>query len=581
MSDGRRVGLLRIAGAIAIALLLISPSLVAQESGNQPPLAKTHVAIAKRIERGVVGITAQAPARKASYFGTGAFISEEGHILTSITVVPSDCTIIKVIFPGGRRADATLVGTVDSLELSLIKVEGKGHPAIPLGESGKLRLGETVYTFGNCFSSIELDDRVSLSRGAVSGFYDLREKRSDANYLGPCVEITAALNPGVDGGPLVDERGAVIGLLCLNYSSARWLGTAIPVDALKPHLKKLMGSKEVAASAAPVPVKDEFRNPALAKAAAGVIALEVDRKKDIPDPPPPANRPKKPQQPQPNTPRAEEAKEFRLRPTAPVSAFLISSDGLALTSYYNVAGELNGIKARLPGGKSAPAKLIGWDESKDIALIRIEGKDFPLPVWAEDRSYRTGDAVYCLGKSPDPLRLTLTEGIVSSTARFLGDCIQLDAKINYGSVGGPVVNARGEVIGIASHVTNVTDWGQSSGIGFATTWTKIRAVLDELKAGKQLKRPPQPFLGVQFDQETTDIDGVRISEVTKGSAAEKAGIQGGDIVTEINEVEVREPTDLAVEIRKFNVGDKVTLKIERGEKELELTATLLARPEGQ
>lgn len=571
-------------GIIALTVFCASIALYPENqprAQSKPPAAsmKTHAAVVRDVEKSVVGITAMAQARNAGYFGTGAFISSDGHILTSITVVPHDCNVINVFLKGGKRMSGTLVGTIDSLELSIIKIEGSGYSPLAIGKSTELFLGEPIYTFGNCFRSIEVDDRVSISLGSVSGFYDLTEKKGGAEYVGPCIEISAALNPGVDGGPLVNRRGEIIGLLCLNFSPSRWMGVAIPSDALRPHITALMsGKKGEPEKSSALPKSDRFFIPELERAATGLISLKIDRAKDIPTPavknPPP--------QPTPQGGHlAEEAQEFWKRPSGPVTAFIIGKDGWALTSYYNIAGELNSIEAQLPGGKKAAAKLVGWDESKDIALLKIDAKDLPEPVWAADNSYHTGDDVFCLGKSPDINRVTVEEGIVSATGRIKGNCIQLDAKINYGNVGGPVLNRKGEVIGIACHVTNSSRWGQSSGIGFAATWANIKAVLEELKTGKRVKQPLQPFLGVQFDLEAQGIDGARLKEVIADSSADKAGLENGDVVIRANGIVIHDPSDLAGEIRKCKIGDTIALTVVRDGKEIEAKAVLGGKSQDQ
>jgi S1-C subfamily serine protease len=563
---------------VALLLLLsltVVPAMAQGEGARSEAsgIALRHVEAVARIESAVVGVTAVAQQRRASYYGTGTIISEDGFILTSITVVPSDCDRIQVVLQGGRQVAARLVGTVDRTELSLLKIDEEGLPFLPLGDSSALTLGQTVYTFGNCFHSIEQDDRVSLSIGIVSGFYDLTQARPNSKYVGPCVEITAALNPGVDGGPLVDERGRIIGLLCLNYSSNRWLGTAIPIDRLKADLDRL-GSIEGGGSKAgsSIPERDRFHHRVLEGALERIVALEVDRIEDIPTPP---------QRTRPGQrPPSEEAKAFRVRPDGPVTGYAIE-DGWVLTSYYNVAGRLRGITAHLSDGRQVPAEVVGWDKSKDLALLRVEAARFGSPTWAADHTYETGDRVYVLGRSPDPTRTTLTEGIISAIGRFWGHCIQLDAKLNYGSTGGPVLNRKGEVIGIACQITNASRWGQSSGIGFSTTWPKIREVLDRMKRGEKIDVPPQPFLGVQFDTEATNVRGARITRVIEGSAAEKAGMRLGDVVVEANGVEILVPTDLAREIRKFRVGAELHMRVERDGRKVDLTAILLARPRGE
>jgi serine protease Do len=169
------------------------------------------------------------------YFGTGVIIDPAGLVLTSITVVPEKSRDIRVYLRGGKTLPADFLSAVPDKEFSLIRIrDGRNLPFLALGDSSSVRVGHLSLTLGNAFRSIENDDQVALAVGMVSGRYTLNGTRSQARYVGPVLETTAAVNDGMDGGPLLNERGEVIGLLSLNFSTQRWLGTAVPINALKP-----------------------------------------------------------------------------------------------------------------------------------------------------------------------------------------------------------------------------------------------------------------------------------------------------------------------------------------------------------
>jgi serine protease Do len=184
-------------------------------------------------------------------FGTGVIIDPEGMVLTSVTVVPAEARRIRVYLQEGRTLEAERVRSVPQIELVLLKLEApaggdkaerRGNlPFLRLGDSGGLRVGQLAYTLGNAFRSISEDNQVSLAAGAISGRYALREARSGSRYIGPAIETTAAVNDGMDGGPLVNSRGEMVGLVSLNFSRNRWLGTAIPINTLKPYLADDLG----------------------------------------------------------------------------------------------------------------------------------------------------------------------------------------------------------------------------------------------------------------------------------------------------------------------------------------------------
>ncbi|HLU49124.1 MAG TPA: S1C family serine protease, partial [Planctomycetota bacterium] len=194
-----------------------------------------------RVVTAVVAITCRTA--RGEFFGSGVIIDPEGTVLTSTTVVPRGAARIRVYLRGGRVARARHVFDDSDHEISLIQIrdperyvpEGASElPYLELGSSHALRLGDPIFTLGNAFHSIERDDQVTVAAGVLSGRFTLEETLSEATYQGEALEFTAALNNGMDGGPLVDGRLRVVGLLSLNFSRARWLGTAVPIDVLKP-----------------------------------------------------------------------------------------------------------------------------------------------------------------------------------------------------------------------------------------------------------------------------------------------------------------------------------------------------------
>ena len=191
----------------------------------------------------VVALTCR-KGRSESYYGTGTIVDPGGIVLTSTTVVPGGARDVRAYLPGGRTAKARVVTTLERLELALVRIERAAadrdsgtFPFIPLGDSTSTSLGEPAFTFGNTFHSIERDAQVAMSEGVVSGYFKLGERRSQSTYVGLALETSARINSGMDGGPLVNANGEVIGLLSLNYSRNRWLGTAVPIHLLAPLIR--------------------------------------------------------------------------------------------------------------------------------------------------------------------------------------------------------------------------------------------------------------------------------------------------------------------------------------------------------
>ncbi|KAF0244607.1 MAG: hypothetical protein FD180_2369 [Planctomycetota bacterium] len=316
---------------------------------------------------------------------------------------------------------------------------------------------------------------------------------------------------------------------------------------------------------------------AIEKGHKSTVALEVKAKFNVPPDPKPLPGE------MPNTGRNP---AYTKRPKTPTTGFVIDKDGHVMTSFFNVDGKVESIKVLFPDGKSAAGTLLGVDESKDIALIKVEPEGLELkPIEWVEKQPEVGAFVMALGRSPEPASGTATRGIVSAVDRIdqtfnaiWEQSIQFDAKTNYGNSGGPVIDLNGRLVGVVAHVRLHSPWGQNSGISFATPTWKIKEVLDKLKAGERLKKPKLPFLGVGPKESSTLVV---IGTISPDSAAEKAGLKPGDVVRQIDEVKIGEWGDFTNYIKKKKVGEKVIIKITRGEEELDVEATLGERPNNQ
>ncbi|SMD23659.1 S1C family serine protease [Lentzea albidocapillata] len=254
------------------------------------------------------------------------------------------------------------------------------------------------------------------------------------------------------------------------------------------------------------------------------------------------------------------------------SGFIISGNGQIVTNNHVIEGAAAGgeIKVVFQDGKTASAKILGRDPSSDIAVIQADGvSNLPVVQLGNSGDMKTGQAVVAIG-SPFELSGTVTSGIVSSVNRPVsagGDrnsqatvlnAIQTDAAINPGNSGGPLVNMQGQVVGINSAIYSPSQGqGQagSVGIGFAIPMDQARRTIDEIvKSGK----PRQTVLGVKV--ESTE-QGARISEITSGGAAEKAGLKAGDVITKFGDRRIDESDTLVAAVRSKAPGDKVTITL--------------------
>jgi serine protease Do len=269
------------------------------------------------------------------------------------------------------------------------------------------------------------------------------------------------------------------------------------------------------------------------------------------------------------------------------SGFIISEDGYILTNNH-VVGDVDKMTVELKDGrKFTNAKLIGTDPDSEVALIKIEGNNFPVLPLGDSDKIEIGDWVIAIG-NPFGLNETVTVGVISAVGRSnmhiaaYEDFIQTDAAINPGNSGGPLINLDGKVIGINTAI--VSQSGGYMGIGFAIPVNMARTIADQLKSGGKVSRG---YLGVYGQDITPDVaelmgmkdsGGVVVSQVEKGGPADKAGLKSRDVILEMNGKKVQSYDAFRNEIATMKPGSSVRVAGLRDGKALELTITLGERP---
>ncbi|MBS0617310.1 MAG: trypsin-like peptidase domain-containing protein [Spirochaetes bacterium] len=272
------------------------------------------------------------------------------------------------------------------------------------------------------------------------------------------------------------------------------------------------------------------------------------------------------------------------------SGFIISSDGYAVTNHH-VVQKVDKITVKFTNGKEYAAKLIGSDPNSDIALIKIEGaKNLKTAHLGDSDKIEVGDIALAIG-NPFGLQSTLTTGIISSKGQDVNSAdgvsrIQTDASINPGNSGGPLINIRGEVIGINQMIYSQS--GGSVGIGFAIPINHAKAIVEKLKSGKKIR---QGYIGVSVDPEVTDEKlqllgvsgktGLIVAQVVIGSPAYKAGIAGNDFITHIDGKVAEKFSVLKSAVLQKGVGGSIEVKLIRGGKEVTVSVHIAEAPQQQ
>jgi len=578
----------------------------------------------------------------AAFTGTGTVITPAGHILTSTGAVPPDAASIKVTFPAYVIREATLLASDAVLGVSLVKVEAEGLSS--LGVSRDVPpLGTLAFTASDVDRVMLSNGRASFSRGLVSGLYDV-SPQGESPYAGPVIETTAAVNPGSDGGPLVDAEGRLCGVISLGVSPLRWQGVAVPTAVLLEQFAPLASATlplefepRAGLAVAPADRAAARSGAALRQAAEGIAAslvgIEVARRY------PPEELPRISWEAHRRTisdweklsredrlrrfmafatsARMLEVNQLLRRPAGGVTGLIVAPDGLVLTSLFNVgidnaflakstgkppvfdphaepaalvaepaggwrreANEITGITVVLPDGTRLPARELARHEPLGVALLKVEAEALPwYDVAAAASSPLLGDTVAAVGRSPGgPEAFTLNEGMVSAPARNRGYQFQTDALINYGNSGGPVVDAAGNFLGIATAPLepdtvlgqiippqNLIRWTRApnSGVGMVARADRIRGAIEILREGKSVQKIPGPYLGVQPDMSRAFGEDVWIGGVLPRSPADRAGLRKGDRLLEIDGIEIHTWRELTERISAGKAGDRVTLLVQR------------------
>jgi len=276
--------------------------------------------------------------------------------------------------------------------------------------------------------------------------------------------------------------------------------------------------------------------------------------------------PKSPRQRGPRQPAPEADDEPQTKGVG--SGFILTSDGYVLTNAHVVDGA-DELLVTLPDQREFKAKLIGADKRSDVAVVKIEATGLPAVKLGDVSKLRVGEWVIAIG-SPFGLENSVTAGIVSAKGRDTGDYlpfIQTDVAINPGNSGGPLINMRGEVVGINSQIYSRS--GGYMGIAFSIPIDEATRVSDQLRAQGRVSRGR---IGVQIDQVTKEVaesmglakaQGALVRGVETGSPADKAGIEAGDVILKFDGKEINKSIDLPRIVGNTKPGTRSTISVNR------------------
>ncbi len=274
------------------------------------------------------------------------------------------------------------------------------------------------------------------------------------------------------------------------------------------------------------------------------------------------------------------------------SGFIITGDGYILTNYHVIEGS-DTVTVATYDEETYDAEVIGYDESNDIAVLKIDAKNLKPVTFGDSDKLRVGDAVYAIGNPLGELTFSLTSGIVSALSRNVKtgsgtsmNLIQTDCAINSGNSGGALFNDVGEVIGITNakySSSGMSSEAEIDNIGFAIPVNSVtRIVTSIIENGYVLK----PYIGISvapLSDETSSITGIKsgavVQEVTEGSPADEAGIKVHDVIVKVDSTDIKDSNALVLAISRATPGDVMTFHVYRQGQEFQLDVEIGSKTE--
>ena len=267
------------------------------------------------------------------------------------------------------------------------------------------------------------------------------------------------------------------------------------------------------------------------------------------------------------------------------SGFILSDDGYILTNFH-VIEDSDAITVRLYNGESLDATLIGYDESNDIAVLKVEADNLPPVIIGDSDNMNVGDSVVAIGNPLGELTFSLTSGAVSALDREITmstgttmNLIQTDCAINSGNSGGALFNLYGEVVGItnAKYSSSSSSEASIDNIGFAIPISSVWGIIESIIENGYISKP---YIGVSVASVSAETQsyglpqGAAVKVVAEDSPAEEAGLQVNDIITAINGTAITGSSDLVNAVGDAAIGDVLKLTVYRSGSTLELTLTV-------
>lgn len=491
------------------------------------------------------------------------------------------------------RRDAS----IDSTLLQIVKPPAAGLPFVVPGTSDGLEVGQFTFAMGTAFGQGEGGD-ATLTAGVVASLVPAPQGQPGGRFSE--IETSAAINVGVNGGPLVDVDGSLVGIVstwgeATPTNPYQFLGKAYPIDRIRHAYADVPDAARIFPDPKTLPAK--ARNATLLeraillaarRAAPAVVSLEITR-----------SEPFKMKVP------AQGGRIIELaRYAGPVSGLSVSRDGFIVSSLYNFANttplayfgfpneieatlaKITSITAHYADGTVVPAKLVAHDQRLGIVCLKAErptGSDAAVVDPAPAQAVRVGRLLVHVadpfGAAPHADPMT-TIGMLSRVhpdddENAWRGCLQTDAGLTDGNCGGALVDVHGRLLAMST-LWNPAEQGRESGIGYGIPWAKIEAALPALEAGTSVVFGGG-WMGIGWARDPAS-GAIRITVVAPDGPAAKAGVVAGDVIVAIDGHPVRKLIDAITAVRTHRPGDKLAVTVDRNGTKSELVIELGTRP---
>ena len=615
----------RFVAVLACALLLCAgvlvPAAPVQADGALDAVEAEFRKVIERLAPATVVCVPSDTSRRDSGFSSGVLVSAQGHVLSDgdaglvwdrSTPEPSktwrskvDVRVPQITTGGFVTYRATVLKRVREADTCLLKIDrppSGGLPFVSPGSSALIEPGDFAFAVGS--SSSSGSGRVGVLPTLTSGIVAAVDPApaGDARGAHLALYVSAAVNEGINGGPLVDLEGQLIGTLSMALDVEpgephQYLGKAIPIDRIRVALADAPGAAAVfgdGSATRSLSGTGRAMERVLRRAAGigrqGMVSLAITRRRPI------------------STKAPVETRTVEIpRYTGPVSGIMATGEGHVVTSLYNLTnvyervsplwpkpegaglaeglGDIESITIYRQSGEPYAGKLAGVDLRLGLALIEplaVEGQAVPsrtaVPAAASAQGLRRGAFVLALGEpyGPEPRATPLmTLGILSKfhpdkTAAPWRGHWQTDAAGLDSNAGGLAVDLEGRALGMLT-LWDTARHGRSSGVAFVVPWSRVQQSVLRLLSGDE---PKAGRLGVYFGGSVRP----RLERVVPGGPAEAAGLTGGDVILSIDGHGTSSVLDAIAYVRSRFAGETVTVRYRHGTEELETSVLLDERP---